>query len=153
MKKKLIVMMLAVCVLAGGCGGVSKGKYNAVADERDKLKTENQNLEKAVELREKIAGYQARIESEYEHAEFVIYVAGKVSNGETEESAEAIGEAKDSAINALEVSKKIFNEASGLADISGDTLKSTSEGVDEIYEAWGGSYGVIKDIERHLMSD
>lgn len=153
MKKKIIVIILAVCVLAGGCGGVSKEEYNAVANERDKLKTKNENLEEAVELREKIAGYQAKIDAEYEHAKFVIYVAGKVSDGKTEEATEVINEARDSAINAIEASKNIFSEASGLMDINEDTLKTTSESADGIYEAWGDSYEKIKDIEKHLMSD
>lgn len=58
MKKKLITLMLAACVLASGCGtGVSQDEYTAVVEEKDKLKAENENLKEVIDLRSKIAEY------------------------------------------------------------------------------------------------
>lgn len=154
MKKKLIAMLIVSCVLASGCGtGVSQDEYTAVVEERDKLKEENERLKEVIDLRSKIAEYQARIDAEYEHAKLVIYVAGKVSDNEIETTTEEVKGLRDDAINSIEAVKRIFNDADSLMDISDDIRETTSESIDGIYESWGDFYSKIKDVEKYLMNN
>lgn len=154
MKKKLIAMLIVSCVLASGCGtGVSQDEYTAVAEERDKLKEENERLKEVIDLRSKIAEYQARIDAEYEHAKLVIYVAGKVSDNEIETTTEEVKGLRDDAINSIEAAKRIFNDVDSLMDISDDIRETTSESIDGIYESWGDFYSKIKDVEKYLMNN
>mgnify|MGYP001076753100 CR=1 FL=1 len=154
MKKKLIAMLIVSCVLASGCGtGVSQDEYTAVVEERDKLKEENEKLKELIDLRSKIAEYQARIDAEYEHAKLVIYVAGKVSDNEIETTTEEMKGLRDDAINSIETVKRTFNDLDSLMDISDDIRETTSESIDGIYESWGDFYSNIKDVEKYLTNN
>lgn len=154
MKKKLATLMIVACVLASGCGnGVSQDEYNAVVEERDKLKIDIEKSEKVAELRAKIAEYQARIDAEYEHAKFVIYVAGNVSGNDIKESTNDAEELRDKAMDSMSSAKSMLESLNSKIDVDEDMIETTQESIDGMFKAWEDYYTGIVKMEKYIMGE
>lgn len=154
MRRGLIVLS-AVCLVAlGGCGssGVSQEEYDKVVAERDELKNEYDSLGKMIELKAKAAEYTATINAEYEHAKFVFTVAEKASGFSATESINLLNETHTNTVNTIDESCKLFEKVDSLTDVSSDTLSSTIESIDKVYEAWEDAYNMVLEFEKILTN-
>ena len=143
--KKIIAVLLMMAVLVCGCGssGISQEEYDKVVAERDELQKDNENLKKIADLKSKVAEYQSRIDSEYEHAKFVLYVSGKVSGTEVTEYVEEIDDLHSRVNDSISAANSLFENLSDLTDYNLDAYDTTVETVDEMYESWAGFYSTI----------
>lgn len=153
MRKLLITALLAMCVLAGCGSGISQKDYDKVAEERDKLKSENDKIKRIAELEAKVAEYSAKIDSEYEHAKFVLHVAGKVTNIDVSGNVQDIEELYDKTSKSINAVKEIFKTVDNLTDMNDDTYNTTINSVEDIYNAWEGAYSEISNIQEQLVEN
>lgn len=155
--KKLAAMVLAVvlCFSVAGCAsGVSQADYDAVVAERDQLKKELEEADRICEFKTKLAKYEAKVNAEYEHTLFFIYVVEKISgvpfsaNKELEETYNGVKSAISISQNMLDISNKEENKKYDL----GDVLNGESEKlVDTTYESWENVFEKVITAEKALM--
>lgn len=153
MKKLLIVTLLSICVLTGCGNGISQKDYDEVTEERDKLKSENESIKRLSELEVKVAEYSAKIDTEYEHAKFVLHVAGKVTNIDVSENVQDIEELYVKTSKSINAVKEIFKTVDNLTDMNDDTYNTTINSVEDIYNAWEDAYNEISNIQEQLVKD
>lgn len=151
-KKLLLTTLLATCLVAG-CGktGIPQEDYDKVVKERDKLQSENENIEKMSELKVKIAEYGATINAEYKHAKFVLDIGGKVAKADVTENLKDVEELYGKATSTIDIAKSTFETINSLDDFNDDVYNTTVDTVDNVYNSWEEFYKSISNIEKAFI--
>lgn len=154
-KVKRVAAVLLVAVMMGGCGnsGVSQDEYDKAVAERDELKIENENIGKLLEINKKSSEYKAKIEAEYEHALFVFYVSGKISNADMDEQKKSVLELKETAISALNGTADTYSTLNSLKEINEDSYNATMQTIENINGEWEETYNMVVNIEKMFMGN
>ncbi len=152
--KQIIATMALSAVMLCGCGssGVSQEEYDKVVAERDELQNEYNNLEKVIEVKTKTAEYTAKIDAEYEHALFILTVLEKASGANAQEAKGSLEETHSNAEKTIEAVASLFETADSLAGMSTETLESTMDSLDKIYNAWEIAYGKVAELEEIITN-
>ena len=163
--KKRIMALLVCCLFLGGCGtGITQEEYDAVVAQRDaaieerdeaiaekdELETEIGNLNNVAELNEKVVEYQARIEEQYKHAKFILYVAGLVAGEDTESYQEELDGLYQTASGSIDAVKTTYESANALEGVELDTA-DVGESIDKMWASWQNFYEVVPTMESLLM--
>ncbi len=163
--KKRIMALLVCCLFLGGCGtGITQEEYDAVVAQRDaaieerdeaiaekdELETEIGNLNNVAELNEKVVEYQARIEEQYKHAKFILYVAGLVAGEDTESYQEELDGLYQTASGSIDAVKTTYESANALEGVELDTA-DVGESIDKMWASWQNFYEVVLTMESLLM--
>ena len=149
--KKLMLIVLCALLLTGCSSGVSQEEYESVVDENNSLESEIQALSNSKELEVKIAEYQARIEEQYSHANFVMYVAGQISDTNASEAISGFDDLYTTTSNTINAIKEVISTVNEL-DSSIDINEYISE-IDDIYSSWKNAYDTIIEMENYLMNE
>lgn len=157
MKRTKVSSVIIMCLVLAGCGagngGVSQEEYDKVVAERDELQKENESLIKISDLKAKVAEYQSKIDSEYEHAEFVLYVLGKASETDVAEYVSEMDELHSKAVDSIGAVNSLFESLSNLTDYDLTTYDATVKPVDEIYESWENFYSSILELKKYITGE
>jgi hypothetical protein len=153
MKRKLLTLMLTMCLVLAGCGGVPHDEYDKVVTERDELKKENDNMQKVLELNTKVAECKAKIEAEYEHAKFTILVTEKASGQSTEEAMQSVDDLYNTSINTLNATIDTWDTIDSLTEIDDETYNSAIQTVDTVDETWEKTYESVISIEEMMVGN
>lgn len=168
MKKILRTMIvLAIGMMIVGCGntGVPQEEYDKIVAERDVLQEEYDKVvserdglqekldqsEKITEMKVKAAQYQASIESEIKHAEFALYILGKIGNVDARETSQKYVESGNQAILGIKTMIDMTVSVGESIDVGKESYQQTIDGIEGIYDGWRYAYKVIEDLEKELM--
>ena len=148
------VLILGMCLLLTGCSsGVSQDEYDKVVAERDNLKKENDNMQKALELNTKAAECKAKIEAEYEHANFTIFVTEKVSGTNAEEVKQSIDDLYDTSIKTLNTTIDTWDAVDSLAEMNDEVYDSALQTINTVDETWEKTYDSVISIEEMITGN
>lgn len=165
--KKRIMALLVCCLFLGGCGaGITQEEYDEVVAQRDaaieerdeaiaekdELGTEIENLNNVVELNEKVVEYQARIEEQYKHAKFILYVTGLVAGEDTESSQEELDDLYQTVSGSIDAVKTAYESANALGGAEQD-IADVGESIDKMWESWQNFYEVVLAMESFLSGN
>lgn len=146
MTRKFLIVLLAMIILSGcSSSGVSQEEY-------DEVVAENEILSNKIELESKVAEFQARIEEQYEHAKFVIYIGGIVAEMDDESALSALESSYDVAKNDIDSIKNILDTAIEL-NVDGVDMNEYIAQIDTIYDTWREYYEMVLEVEGHLMDE
>lgn len=156
MKGKFLFVCVALCFMICGCGNsISQSEYNAVIEERDELQkqldelqSEKDKMQKWEEVKLKAVEYQTKVDYEYSHAMFVLYVVKKATNTDTSEAENSLKEGYEAVNKAFDV-KDIAEQYSD----SEDVISSTNDMLDTVYDSWSKFYDTIEVMEDNLMQN
>lgn len=154
MKKKIIVLVLCVFFAFSfiACGSsVSQNEYDSIIEERDSLQTQLDNAENQIKFETTYAKLSAKLDEEYNHAKFVLYIAEAASDANAGEATASLDEMYDETKNALDVA---YEAGSGVTDIVSDedVYNTSTEGLQSIFDSWSNFYKTISNIENMLKN-
>lgn len=148
--RKILLILLSAITLTGCSSGVSQEEYDDVSEERDELQEQLDISNSRLEFEKIASECRAKIEAEYEHSEFVFYVARSISeNGmdEVEESVKNVYTESKSAIDN-------YYDATVLADESGaadsDLFDEGAENIQNTYDIWNETYQAVIEMENFI---
>lgn len=154
MKKKLISFLIcgALIGLTGCSSGVSQEEYDAVVEERDELQIQIEISESKTEFEKTASECKAKIEAEYEHAEFIFYVGRIISEQgiyEVEKSVESVyTQSKNAIDNYYEIT--MLADDSGAAD--SDLFDEGTQNIQSAYDAWNETYQAVIEMENFIKN-
>lgn len=154
MKNKLIAIFLfgTLIGLTGCSSGVSQEEYDAVVEERNELQSQIEIAESKIEFEKTASECKAKIEAEYEHAEFIFYVGRIISEqgmDEVEESVESVyTESKNAIDNYYEVT--MLADDSEAAD--SDLFDEGTQNIQSAYDAWNETYQAVIEMENFIKN-
>lgn len=152
MRKKIVALLMCGLLFAmTGCSsGISQEEYDEVVQERDELKEQIEISDSRTEFEKTYSECSAKIESEYEHAEFIFYVARSISeNGmdEVEQSVESVySEVKSLIDNYYELTT--LADDSGAADT--ELFEEGAENIQNSYDTWNETYQAVIEMENFI---
>lgn len=151
--KWLAMILMIIAVAIGGCSSVSKEDYDSVCKERDELKSENENAKKVLELNKNALQCKAKIEAEYEHSVFVLYVVERLSGIDVSEHEKSISELKDASITGLNVMIELYDSVDSVTEISDEVYDSAIETIKEVDGNWEKTYETVMNLEENIKKN
>lgn len=150
MKKSWLAVTLCAIMITGCSSGVTQEEYDKVIEERDELKEKVDIAESKTEFEKTAAECKSKIESEYNHAEFIFYVGRAISEkgmGEVESNVKSVyTEASEAIDNYYDIT--ILANNSGAADK--ELFEEGTNNIQSAYNTWEETYKAVMQMEEFI---